>query len=87
MTKAEFIETVKGDYSKRAAADFADALFDSIKDALAEEGKFAYPGFGTFVVKTRASRKGKNPRTGETISIPASKTVTFRPAGKLKDEL
>ena len=51
------------------------------------EGRFAVPGFGTFDVKTRAARKGRNPKTGEEIDIPASKTVAFKPAGALKDKV
>jgi DNA-binding protein HU-beta len=87
MTKAELIDAVKGDFSKKQAGELVDALFDAVKDALVGDGRFAYPGFGTFTVKTRAARKGKNPRTGETINIPASKTVVFRPASKLKEGL
>jgi DNA-binding protein HU-beta len=87
MTKAELIDAVKGDFSKKQAAELVDALFESVKGALNDDGRFAYPGFGTFTVKTRAARKGKNPRTGETINIPSSKTVVFRPASKLKETL
>ncbi len=87
MTKAELIDAVKGDFSKKQAAELVDGLFEAVKGALNDDGRFAYPGFGTFTVKTRAARKGKNPRTGETINIPASKTVVFRPASKLKETL
>jgi DNA-binding protein HU-beta len=87
MTKAELIDAVKGDLSKKVAAEVVDALFDAVKVAIKKQGKFQYPGFGTFVVKKRAARKGKNPRTGATITIPASKTVGFRAASKLKEKL
>jgi DNA-binding protein HU-beta len=87
MTKAELIDAVKGDFSKKLAGDMVDGVFEAVKGALADDGRFAYPGFGTFTVKTRAARKGKNPRTGETIDIPASKTVVFRPASKFKGSL
>jgi len=87
MTKAELIDAVRGQFPKKDAAQLVDALFEALKDALVEDGKFAFPGFGTFAVKTRKARKGKNPRTGATINIPASKTISFRPASKLKGKL
>ncbi len=87
MTKAELIDAVKGDLTKKAAAEFVDGMFEALKAALKKSGKFAYPGFGTFTVKTRKARKGKNPRTGKPINIPASKTVQFRAAAALKGSL
>ncbi len=87
MTKGELIDAVKGDLSKKLTTEIVDAMFNAVKDALINEKRFVYPGFGTFVVKTRAARKGKNPRTGATITIPESRTVSFRPAAKLKGSL
>ncbi len=87
MTKAELIDAVRGDLPRRFAADLVDAVFDGLKESLVNDGRFAYPGFGTFAVKTRAARKGKNPRTGATIDIPESRTVVFRPAAAFKEEL
>ena len=87
MTKGELIDAVKGDLTKKMAGEIVDAVFDALKESLVEDERFAYPQFGTFSVKERAKRKGKNPRTGKTITIPASKTVTFRPASKFKDSL
>jgi len=87
MTKGELIDAVKGDLTKKAAAALVEALFDAMKGALKKNGKFAYPGFGTFVVRSRKARMGKNPRTGKAIKIAASKTVAFRPASALKGTL
>lgn len=87
MTKAELIDAVKADLSKKAATEIVDKLFEVIAGSLKEEGKFAYPGFGSFVVRQRAARQGKNPRDKKTITIPARKTVVFRPASALKESL
>ncbi len=91
MTKAELIEAVikaaKADTSKAAAEGLIDATFATIGKAIKKEGRLSYPGFGTFNVKKRKARKGRNPRTGETIKIKASKTVSFKPTPKLKESL
>lgn len=92
MTKGELIEAVLKDVkgveiSKKAAGDLIDAVFAEIKKALKKEKRFAYPDFGTFSVKTRKARTGRNPKTGEQIQIKASKTVGFKPAPKLKSSL
>ena len=50
-----------------------------------EDERFSYPGFGTFVVRTRKARKGRNPKTGAEITIAESSTVGFKPAKNLKD--
>ena len=62
-----------------------DAVFDSIKGALASGGEVRLVGFGTFSVSKRAAREGRNPRTGETIKIAASKQVKFKPGKDLAD--
>lgn len=91
MTKAELIEAVQqktgGEYSKKDVADFVDATFDALSDAIRGGQRFSYPGFGTFTVKERAAREGRNPKTGAKIKIPASKSVGFKPAPKFKDSL
>jgi len=87
MTKMELIDAVKGSFSKKQAAALVDGLFEAVKDALVKDGRFAIPGFGIFTVRTRAARKGKNPRTGKTIQIKASKNVAFRPAAQFKKSL
>ncbi len=87
MTKAELINTVSGDYTKKDAEAVVNAVFETIKGTLADDGNFSFPGFGTFKVKSRAARKGRNPRTGAEITIKASKTVTFKPAPSFKGSL
>ena len=91
MTKAEFISKVQNslqtELKKKTVAEVIDAVFDALKDTLLKEGKFNYPGFGIFTVKERKERKGINPRTKKPMTIPASKTITFKPSAALKKEL
>ena len=89
MTKAELIETVANNIglSKRQTGDIVNAIFDNVGTAIANDGRFSYPGFGTFTVRERAARTGRNPRTGATIKIKASKTVKFKAAPNLKGDL
>ncbi len=91
MTKAELIEKLqKGagkDPSKRALGQLVDEVFDHIAKSVKKEKRFAYPGFGTFTLRKRAARVGRNPRTGVEIKIAASKTVAFKPAPNLKSSL
>ena len=92
MTKAELVEricTIKGaeDLSKKAAGEVCDALWDEVKKAIKKDRKFGYPGFGTFTVRKRKARTGRNPQTGEKIQIKPSKTVGFKPAPAFKDSL
>lgn len=89
MTKAEMVEAIakKHDLSQRATADILDTAFDLLAKGLKKDGRVAYPGFGTFSVRRRKARAGRNPRTGEQIRIKASKTVGFKPAPTLKARL
>jgi len=73
--------------SKRLTGDVLDAVFENISKAIKKEKRFAYPSFGTFTVRNRKARKGRNPQTGEEIKIKASKTVGFKPAPTLKKSL
>lgn len=87
MNKTELIAAVaaKAELSKKDAEAAVNAVFDSVKDALAEGDKVSLIGFGTFSVKTRAARTGLNPRTKETIEIPESKVPAFKAGSALKD--
>lgn len=89
MTKAELIEAVASSakISKLAAGEAVDATFESIAKAIKKSKRFQVPGFGTFTVRLRKARKGKNPQTGATISIRASRTVGFKAAPVLKKGL
>ena len=87
MNKTELIAAVaeQSGLSKKDAEAAVNAVFDSVKDALAEGDKVSLIGFGTFSVKTRAARTGLNPRTKETIEIPESKVPAFKAGSALKD--
>ncbi len=88
MTKAELIDAVHASTggSKKDAANLVQVTFDALAGAV-KEGRFSYPGFGTWTVKSRGARQGRNPRTGAAITIPASKTVSFKPSTALKGSL
>lgn len=87
MNKTELIEAVadSADLSKAAASRAVDAVVESVSDALKEGDQVTLVGFGTFSVRERAARNGRNPQTGETIEIPASKVPGFKPGKALKD--
>jgi DNA-binding protein HU-beta len=92
LTKSELVEAViksckNDELSKRLTTDVIDATFQAISKTIKKEKRFAYPGFGTFTVRSRKARKGRNPQTGEEIKIKASKTVGFKPAPTLKSSL
>ena len=92
MTKDDLINSViksckDPNLSKRLTGDILDAVFENISKAVKKEKRFAYPSFGTFTVRNRKARKGRNPQTGEEIKIKASKTVGFKPAPTLKKSL
>jgi len=88
MTKAELVHVVaeKG-LTKKASAELVDALFETIGKTIKKEKRFSYPGFGTWTVRERKPRMGRNPQTGEAIKIKASKTVGFKPSKELKKGL
>ena len=87
MTKTELISVVaeKTGFSKKDADKAVAAVLDSISEALAGGEKIQLVGFGTFEVRDRAAREGKNPATGETITIAATKVPAFKAGKALKD--
>ncbi|MDD6620400.1 MAG: HU family DNA-binding protein [Eubacteriales bacterium] len=87
MNKTELAAAVaaKTGLSKKDSEAAVSAVLDSVKDALAEGDKVSLIGFGTFSVKVRAARTGLNPRTKETIEIPAAKVPAFKAGAALKD--
>jgi nucleoid DNA-binding protein len=89
MTKAELIEKIaKGaNLSKVQASKALDACLDAIKGALKKGQKVTLVGFGTFSVSKRKARKGRNPRTGEEIKIPAMKVPRFTAGKAFKDAI
>jgi len=89
MNKAELIDKVAeaADISKATAARAVDAVTDSIAKELKKGQVVTLVGFGTFTVRKRAARMGRNPRTGEAIKIKASKKVAFRASKELKEAI
>jgi len=87
MTKQELAQKVAGDtgLSQNQAKDIVDSVFKTIADELAGGGEVAVSGFGKFSVSERSAREGRNPATGETIKIPAAKTVKFTAGSALKE--
>jgi DNA-binding protein HU-beta len=89
MTKGELINVVAGaaKMSKRGAESAIDATFTALTRAIKKDKRFQMAAFGTFSVKARKARTGRNPRTGEAIKIKATRTVGFKPAPNLKKGL
>lgn len=87
MNKAELINAVAAaaEVSKKDAEAVLTATLDAITDALKEGDKVQLVGFGSFEVKTRAARVGRNPKTGTEIEIPQTKTPVFKAGKALKD--
>lgn len=83
MTKNELVEKVakKANLTKSAASDAVNQTFDLIKESLVRGEKVIITGFGTFLIRSRVARRGRNPQTGETIQIPSKKLPSFT-AGK-----
>jgi DNA-binding protein HU-beta len=93
MTKAELIDSVwnhksvTGDITKKSCGELIEATFDVMSKSIRKEKRFSYPGFGTWTVRKRKARTGRNPQTGAKITIKASKTVGFKPAANFKSSL
>lgn len=87
MNKVDLINTVaeKAGLSKKDAEKAVNAFVDSVQEALAKGEKVSLVGFGTFEVRERSARKGRNPQTGETIDIAAARVPAFK-AGKVLKE-
>ena len=89
MNKAELIDVVasEADISKTDASNAVDAVINGITSSLRKGDSVTLVGFGTFSVSDRAARTGRNPRTGEHITIPASRSPKFKAGKALKDAL
>jgi len=87
MNKGDLVNAMSdgSGLSKTDAERALDAMIDAIKTALQKGDQVSLVGFGTFVVRERAARTGRNPRTREEITIPASKVPAFKPGKALKD--
>ena len=89
MNKAELIDRIaeSSDISKAAASRALDATLEAITDSLKNAESVSLIGFGTFLVRDRAARSGRNPSTGAAIEIAAAKVPAFKPGKALKDAL
>ena len=87
MNKTEFINAVaeKEGIEKKCAEKAVNAVFATIAQELAKGEKLQLVGFGTFEIRERAEKQGRNPRTGETMTVPASKVPAFKAGKALKD--
>ncbi len=87
MTKSDLVERVaeKLDITKKEAEAIVGIVFGSIVEAIEKEEKVELRGFGCFKVKTKRARKGRNPRTGEEIDIPAKRVPYFKPGKDMKE--
>lgn len=89
MTKAELVDAVaeKTGLKKRDVGDVVESLLDCVKDALQEGQKVQLIPFGGFEVRERKTREGRNPKTGERLTIPARRVPAFHPGKELRDAL
>jgi len=89
MTKADIVEAIQrsNGFSKREASDMLETVFSIMKSTLESGEKLKIAGFGNFVVKQKADRRGRNPQTGEIITIGARRVLTFKPSTILRQAL
>ncbi len=89
MNKTELVSSVAeiAGVSKKDTEQVLNAFFSTVQETLKQDDKVQLPGFGTFEVRERAARTGRNPHTGETIEIAAAKVPAFKPGKALKDAI
>lgn len=89
MTKADIFEKVQIGIglSKKESAEMVETVFSIMKTTLKSGENLKISGFGNFIVKQKADRRGRNPQTGETITIEARRILTFKTSGVLKDQI
>jgi integration host factor subunit alpha len=89
MTKADLVEKIHSQlgFSKKESAEMAEAVLSLIKSTLESGEELKISGFGKFVVKQKNGRKGRNPYTGETITIDARRVITFKPSTVLREAI
>ena len=88
MTKQDLVNKVaETGITKKQAAAAIDAVVDAVKGALAEGDRVNLVGFGSFSVRERAAREGRNPRTGKKLKIAAKKVPVFKPGKELKESV
>jgi integration host factor subunit alpha len=89
MTKADLAEKIHGtsNFSVKESADMLETVFSIMKSTLASGEKLKISGFGSFEIKQKADRRGRNPQTGETMTIAARRVLTFKPSPILRDAI
>ena len=89
VTKADIFEKVQGGtgMTKKESAELVEALFSIMKSTLESGEKLKISGFGCFEVKQKKDRRGRNPQTGEAITIEARRILTFKPSNLLRDAI
>jgi len=89
MTKADLIESVYAEIglSKRDSADIVETLFDIIKETLENGENVKLSGFGSFNIRNKRARRGRNPQTGESITITPRRVLTFKSSNVFRDQL
>ena len=89
MTRAEIIQKVyeKVGFSKRETVELVELVFETMKETLEAGEKLKIAGFGNFTVKQKADRRGRNPKTGEALTIRARRVLTFKPSVVLKSAI
>jgi integration host factor subunit alpha len=89
LTKAEIVDYLQHalGFTRRDAKQFVESFFDELHDALVQGLDIKLSGFGNFYLRDKNSRPGRNPKTGEEVSISARRVVTFQAGEKLKDQI
>ena len=89
LTKIDIIEKLYGrlGFSKKEAQDLVESVFDELKKSIIEGQKVKISGFGNFIVSQKAPRKGRNPQTGEQITISSRRVLGFKPSQVLKERI
>lgn len=89
MTKVDIVERIQGKTgsSKKESAEMLEAVLSILKDTLEGGEKIKISGFGNFIVNQKADRRGRNPQTGESITIEARRILTFKPSHLLRDAI
>ncbi len=89
LTRKDLAEAVAGQlgYPQSSCADIVDSFLDTMKNALLDGENIKLVHYGTFTIRDKAPRRGRNPRTGESITIKERQTVNFRPSKKLREQI
>ena len=89
LTKADIIEAIQKEngYSRKQSSEITEILMEIIKQSLESGEDVMISGFGKFQVKTKKERRGRNPATGEDLTLPPRKVVTFKSSGRLRNHI